>query len=188
VLELLLAPIVGLMVASAQPPPGVRLDILDTGIVFTGRVEFDRGRSTTTFTVADPDSLVMLQMSTERAFSKEPNSSTTYEWAETLARARTLSIRVADIRGMPIGTMVRSDSFEKVMACMLPTPTKRTAAHVVYELGCIATDKPRRLLNDAGDVVLEIVMTLSVSNHSPADLFLGKPREHGIYVRLEPGE
>ena len=170
----------------APDDPGA--DFLDTGIVFQGPVTVDRGKDFTQFTVHDQDALLLLTLDTARALALTPNTSMSYQFARTFMRRQNISVRIADLRDMPIGTIIAANSLENVVTCLRPSPVERTKTAIVYTLSCFAFEEPRRMRNDAGNLFIELGFAVSVVSGSAAEHFLSKPREKVLYVRLEAGQ
>jgi len=160
-------------------------DFLDAGIVFRGRVTFERGKTTTMFAVRTDDSFVLLRVQTARAFAPTPNTSMSYQLAQRLAQAQNISVRIADVRDVPGGTVGRSDSISDIVMCPSPSPAERNETDSFYTFQCIAFDEQRQIRNDTGNLRFpEIVIVVSVPSGSAAELFLSQTRKV-IYVRLE---
>lgn len=180
-LKPLVLPFFALTLATQQPS-GV--DFLDTGIVFTGPVRFEREKdSTTHFMLTVANSSFVIRVDTERAFATA-NTSMSYQWAQKLSAARSASFRIADMREMVPETTIRSDLLDMLL-CFRPAPVERTNEYIIYTIQCIAFDEQRRIRNATGGLIYEVDFMVGVPNHSPADTFLSRPREN-IYVRLEP--
>lgn len=171
---------------NAPSDPGA--DFLDSGIVFRGPVSFDRKKDFTQFTVHDQDAMLLLTLDTPRAFTLTPNTSISYQFAQKFTRAQHISVRIADLRDMPIGTTIAADSLEDVVTCLRPSPVERTKTDMLFTLSCFAFDEPRRLRTDAGHLFVELGFAVSVVSGSAAEQFLSKPREKVLYVRLEAGQ
>jgi hypothetical protein len=172
--------------SNAPSDPGA--DFLDSGIVFRGPVTFDRKNDFTQFTVHDQDASLLLTVDTPRAFTLTPNTSISYQFAQRFTRAQHISVRIADLRDMPIGTTIAPDSLEDVVTCLRPSPVERTRTDILYTLSCFAFDEPRRLRTEAGNLFVELGFAVSVVSGSAAEHFLSRPREKVLYVRLEAGQ
>ncbi len=163
-------------------PPGV--DLLDTGIAFTGSVTFERGEKDTSFVLHDHGALVIVKLSNDDAFSMTPKAALPGKWGHTLAQARTARIRFADVRDMPIGTEIRPDSFAEVFQCSI-SPQERNEKETFYALQCVALDKKIRPQSRTPDgLVLEAGIVVGAPNGSQGETFLSKTRTL-IYARLE---
>jgi hypothetical protein len=174
-----------IVVATPREQPPRPDDFLATGIVFTGAVTFERKVDRTDFTVIDHDSQLLLRMTTERAFSLKPSGGIEYRWAQSLTRAQTITVRIADEGSQPAGSLIREETVDNVAQCLAPAPTKRTATDIVYLLRCISFDEQQRVVTPNRGMTIEIDMAVSVPNQSPADRFLGTPRSGLVYARLE---
>jgi hypothetical protein len=170
----------------APDDPGA--DFLDTGIVFQGPVTIDRVKDFTQFSVHHHDALLMVTLDTPRAFAVTPNSSMSYQFAQRFTRAQNIAVRIADLRDLPIGTIIAADFLDDVVTCLRPTPVERTKTAILYTLDCFAFDESQRIRNDAGNLLIELGVAVSVVSGSAAEHFLSKPREKVLYVRLEAGQ
>jgi hypothetical protein len=148
-------------------------------VVIGGPVAFDRYDDNTKFkfTITDPNGSVATIL------ADVATDSLSYDWLQSLVRARRAAIRIADTRDMVPGTA--NPGGKHIALCATQKPEKRMD-RMFFGLDCVTFDEKKLNANDRGAPWLDLIIVVSTAKGSFTDTFLDKRHEKAvIYVRLE---
>src|SRR5262249_39216686 len=151
-----------------QQTHGNGVDILDTGLVVSGPVTFERKDDNVKFTITDPTGRIAPIIPVARHESLSNNRS------QPWVRARVSYIRIAAIRNKTPAAAVTPETTKHVGLCTPPKLQAPAGSFISFSLRCASFDGTKWYIYDNESIEVAIVIT--VPNGSTTETFLNGNR------------